>query len=368
MITAVGKDIIARFLAGQLPAAFSHVAIGVGATPTTSSTEDPALSTKTLLDFEALRVPISNASVLKEAGKTRLSFTATLPAEDRYEFSEVGVYSAESNSLLTTARDQIITTFSDAEGWADQSGVDIGTDHFASGVDLIIANSSAATASFVKSDDPAFLYPDRGLQRARLGSDCLILKGGYSTISGTAYDPVTNLTGFTTSGAHVKLSGTTVDLSTARPDDELKFAFSVADRTYTSAKSVIPDPIDISLQFLSGDATQVASLEYTVPASTLGTNGYVVASKKIKDLKYTSTFSWSAVSQIRLYAKMRAGVGTPNNFWIIADAVRFDSKNQNNPTYGLVSYSLVSNAQQATQVKSTNLESVIEYKINLEVS
>jgi hypothetical protein len=58
---------------------------------------------------------------------------------------------------------------------------------------------------------------------------------------------------------------------------------------------------------------------------------------------------------------------TPANYFIAPDALRFESKNDNNSTYGLVAYSPVSNLDGAPQVKSYGLESQIEYKIPLEV-
>ena len=127
MITTKGKGIVARALAGQLDSAFSYIALGVGAKPSTPPSvtvrtaaewtslnptlasgewgmesdtkyvkkgngstawnslgyigsgiqyEDSSLKNKTKLDFEALRIPISGASVLYEGGdrkSTRLN-------------------------------------------------------------------------------------------------------------------------------------------------------------------------------------------------------------------------------------------------------------------------------------------------------
>ena len=97
MITNKGKSIIGKYMLGQAPAYASYLAIGCGPQPL--QTEDVAddFATKTNLDFEMFRVPISSRGFVNENGIDKIVLTAELPTEERYEITEVGLYSAGSN-------------------------------------------------------------------------------------------------------------------------------------------------------------------------------------------------------------------------------------------------------------------------------
>jgi hypothetical protein len=61
MITNDGKEIIAKFLLGQVPSFATHLSIGCGATPLNGTDNYPSnLHAKQRMDFEMLRVPISS--------------------------------------------------------------------------------------------------------------------------------------------------------------------------------------------------------------------------------------------------------------------------------------------------------------------
>jgi hypothetical protein len=72
MITNTGKSIIAKYLLGQAPAYASYIAIGCGATPLDTADEIGDYSTKTNLDFEMFRVPISSRGFVNENGVDKL--------------------------------------------------------------------------------------------------------------------------------------------------------------------------------------------------------------------------------------------------------------------------------------------------------
>lgn len=50
-----------------------------------------------VLDFEMFRVPISSRGYINDNGVNKIVFTAELPSEERYEISEIGLYSAGAN-------------------------------------------------------------------------------------------------------------------------------------------------------------------------------------------------------------------------------------------------------------------------------
>jgi hypothetical protein len=53
---------------------------------------------KEVLDFEMFRVPIISRGYVNDGGIDKLVLTADLPTEERYEISEIGIFSAGSNS------------------------------------------------------------------------------------------------------------------------------------------------------------------------------------------------------------------------------------------------------------------------------
>ncbi len=108
MITETGKNILAKYLIGQAPAYASYIAIGCGSRPLDPGAPIQDYTQKELLDFEMFRVPIVSRGYVTELDNndepvSKVVFTAELPTEERYEITEIGVYSAASNpSALNT--------------------------------------------------------------------------------------------------------------------------------------------------------------------------------------------------------------------------------------------------------------------------
>jgi hypothetical protein len=125
MITNTGRNILAKYLIGQAPAYASHIAIGCGPKPLASDGVLGDYSAYKALDFEMLRVPIISRGYVNESGIPKIVFTAELPTTERYEISEVGVFSSGSNPSAGTSDSKALFTFSDSENWQyhNSSGV-----------------------------------------------------------------------------------------------------------------------------------------------------------------------------------------------------------------------------------------------------
>jgi hypothetical protein len=116
MITNSGKEVLSKYLLGQAPAYATHIAVGCGAMPLDPDDLLPGnIELKQTLDFEMLRVPISSRGFVEEDGVTKISLTAQLPTENRYEISEIGLWSAGNNSLARGFDSRIIFDFE--ENW-----------------------------------------------------------------------------------------------------------------------------------------------------------------------------------------------------------------------------------------------------------
>jgi hypothetical protein len=117
MITNTGKNIIGKYLLGQAPAFASYIALGCGSKPLLTGNPYGDYSNKTSLDFEMLRVPISSRGFVNEDGVSKLVLTAELPSEERYEISEIGIFSAGSNSAAGAYDSKTVLAFTQTENW-----------------------------------------------------------------------------------------------------------------------------------------------------------------------------------------------------------------------------------------------------------
>lgn len=118
MITNQGKEVIAKYLLGEAPAYASHISIGCGAKPLDANDTYPSASViaeKEIMDFEMTRVPIVSRGFVDDAGTTKIAFTAELPKDNRYDITEVGLWSAGANNLAVNSDSHIIFSF--GEPW-----------------------------------------------------------------------------------------------------------------------------------------------------------------------------------------------------------------------------------------------------------
>ena len=122
MITNIGKNLLAKYLVGQTPSYASHIAVGCGTKPvvsdyTFSSEELTLLKNKESLDFEMFRAPIISRGFVNENGLSKVVLTAELPTEERYEITEVGIFSAGSNPVAGSFDSRVVYSFADTDNW-----------------------------------------------------------------------------------------------------------------------------------------------------------------------------------------------------------------------------------------------------------
>lgn len=117
MITNKGKEIIAKYLLGTTPAYASYMAFGCGQKPLANGAASVDYSEKELLNFEMFRVPISSRGYVKEDGVNKIVFTAELPTQERYEITEIGIYSAGGNPSASGFDSRSLLLFTEEEEW-----------------------------------------------------------------------------------------------------------------------------------------------------------------------------------------------------------------------------------------------------------
>jgi hypothetical protein len=383
MITNKGKDIIGKYLLGQAPAYASYIAVGCGAKPLEPyvSGAIPDYSAKQTLDFEMFRIPISSRGFIDDDGVSKIVLTGELPTEERYEITEVGIFSAKSNSLAGTTDSKNLYAFTTNENWKinGASSVVAIPERLDSEIfPNIIRDSFSGVARDIfqtNADNQIFTFDNRESrhERSRFLNNMIILRGNSSVISSSS--PI-----WTATGNFIQLSSTSADLSKNSLDDELRFAFSILSKDGTV--SAVPNYMNVKIiiEFSSSTSPGVTSkmqinLDHNNTAGSLNnfnTNRYFVVNKKIEDLKTSSGFPWKAVDTVKVYAEIKSGASSANaaddDYYVALDALRLENTTSENALYGLTGYSVIRNLAGMPIVKNGNTSNYIEFRFAMDVS
>ncbi len=387
MITDIGKKIIGKYLIGQAPAYASYIAIGCGPTPLNTNDVTEDFSDKKSLDFEMFRVPISSRGFVNENGIDKIVFTAELPTEERYEISEIGLYSAGANPSAGVYDSKTIFAFTTTENWQyATTAATTSIQSFVTPLDTAGDNviSVANPVFSTNADNTIFFNPSRSskYERCRFLNNIICMQGDTSDLtlsedSGPTLDHFVIENG----SSHIRLTGANIDLSKNSPKDELKLAFSLINKDGNSAS--IPETIRVLVEFSSPDGTQYARFEAEVNQGSSGnlensiadfqTNRYFVISKELQDLYKTENFSWEVATVVKIYACIitdeSGQFNVPSDHYYIAlDALRLENTQTVNPLYGLTGYSIVKNQDEETVIKSPNTSNYVEFRFSVGVS
>ena len=388
MITNTGKNILAKYLVGQAPAYASYIAVGCGPKPvasnyTFSPSELSDMQSKETLDFEMFRVPIISRGYVTENGTPKIVLTAELPTEERYEISEVGVYSAGSNPSAGTNDSKTIYAFTQNENWEYHSAtsatsipiiyepLDPAEDNV---IDVEAIRGEDTPVFQTNADNRVFTDQDRTsrYERCRFLNNIVALRGDSSTMS---LDPENHLT--VDSGNHIHLNGVSLDFNRNAPTDQIKLAFSVINKDGDAPSGVVPENVKLLLEFASEDvfgAGEFARLEINLDNGTesnehdFSSNRYVVVTKQLQDLYKSAGFSWNSVNIVKVYASVTYQGQPSDQFYVCLDAARFENITDINPLYGLTGYSVIKNADDETIIKRSNTTNFIEFRFSMDVA
>ena len=383
MITNKGKTIIGKYLLGQAPSFASYIAVGCGAKPLNPyvSGSLPDYSETSELEFEMFRVPIISKGFVDTDGVSKMVLTAELPTEERYEITEIGIYSASSNSLVGSADSKSIFAFTSTEDW--KVGVSTAIPSITEPLDdpllpNIIKDSIGGinTTIFKTNANNSTLNNTNRVarnERSRFLNNMILMRGDSSTFTTSSQHLVP-------SGSFISLSNTSTDFSKNSPKDELRLAFSVINKNGTDPditnKMAAKVLIEFSSSKNSGEYSRMEAIVNHV--STVGsnynfnTNRYFVVKQKLEELNTTSGFTWKSVDTVKIYSSILTGTSTANTpsdtHYIALDALRLENKNQENPLYGLTGYSIVRTVGALPIIKGSNTSNYIEFRFGLDVS
>ena len=386
MITDKGKSIISKYLLGQIPSYGSYIAVGCGARPLEPYVSGglPDYSSKTELDFEMLRVPVSSKGIVNEDGISKIVLTAELPTEERYEITEVGIYSAGFNPIVGSSNSKSLLSFTQFENWKIDGSTTLNfvseplDDPLIPNIikDFFTVNAQSVELDIFQTnaDNPIFLNDSRYLknERSRFLNNMIVMRGNSSTLTGSTG----SLIG---SGNFIQLSGTSMDLSKYSTSDELRLAFSVLNKDGTD-----PDidtskiAVRILVEFLASSvpsayARMEARVDHVNDNSSydFDVNRYFVVNKELKDINITQGFPWKSVDTVKVYAQVLTGASVADtiddSYYVAIDALRIESKNNLNPAYGLTGYSVIRNVDSLPIIKSPNTSNYIEFRFSVDV-
>lgn len=381
MITNKGKNVLSKFLISQAPAYASYISIGCGPRPLSTILNEPFLdySDQQCMDFEMLRLPIISKGYIKDGVDEKIVFTAELPTDERYEISEVGVWSAGANPSAVGFDSKMLFTFSQNEGWefvdtsaSTQSQIDLVTT-----LDTNQNNIIATTKSAFHFTSTNLIFANANrvqrYERPRILNNSLALVGNISSLSYSGSQMVAG-----NGSDYIKLSGTSVRLNKNAPTDLLKIAFSVMNKDGDNA-AISPDNVKLLVQFRSSaNPTIYANMQIDVDNDSSSDsddaiendfteNRYVVVTKELQDLYTTAGFSWGIVDEVRIYATVREGSSPSSDYYVALDAIRFENVTTQNPLYGLTGYTVQKTEDGSTVIKNQNTKNYIEFRFAINV-
>lgn len=374
MITNTGKEIVAKYLLGTAPAFASYMAFGSGPQPL-GSADSHSFNTyaqKESLDFEMFRVPISSRGYVYEDGVNKLVFTGELPSQEKYEITEIGIYSAGSNPSAAGFDSRNIVLFSQEEAWqsvtASTANIPVVTTALDPGDDNVI--DVAHDVFQANSDNRIFYRNNRNdyHERCRFFNNVILVAGDFSSIKDATSS--TNLS----SAYHILKTGTSINLSQNSLSDKIKIAFSVINKSAALTLSTPytgPDSVKIIVDFINTSTKKARLIFNVVDAGNasidFSSNRYYTIEKNISDVVQEDGFSWADVTSLKIYACAVTSNALTDSYYIGLDAIRVENVTTQNPLYGLTAYTVVKNADEQPILKASNTNNYIEYRMSVGV-
>ncbi len=198
-----------------------------------------------------------------------------------------------------------------------------------------------------------------------------MLRGNSSELTTEIVDGVTRLN-VEAGSDHIHLYGTSVDLSKNAPTDELRLAFSIVNRNGGAASSVVPDEVRIMIEFSTSDAQNTgewARFETILSAEDYDfvTNRYYVSTKQLQQLRKSTSFTWSSVNIIKIFACTLVSDTPSSDFYVVLDALRLENVSTTNSLYGLTGYSVIKTIDGTTITKLSNTTNYVEFRFTVDV-
>jgi len=380
MITETGKGILGKYLIGTAPAYASYIAVGCGANAkasgyTFTNDDKAAYSAKGALDFEMFRVPITSRGFIEEDGETKLVFSAEVPTTNRYEITELGIFSAGSNPSAVGYDSRTLYAFTREEPWKYGEEllktIDVPLDNGNSNNNITDANREFPVIQTNATNKLfANIVRQARYEQARYLNNMVMLSSNFSDLSGSTLSSAS-----LANKPKVSLA-TRLDLSQNSPLDELKLAISVVD--VESETGTAPAKVRIVAEFTTIDDSGSLRFNFESVSGALSSSRYQVLTATLGSgvPDPGGNFLWSKVNNVNFYA---AAINSSNQLledddlpthYVSLDALRLENVSSQNPLYGLTGYTVIRNSENGFArpiVKLPNTSAMIEFRLGIGV-
>jgi hypothetical protein len=360
-----------------------------------ANAEIVATPTGTTFEIESTETGTYTSGGIATVYVPKIVLTGQLPAEERYEITELGLYSAESNPSAIGFDSRTLYSFNTNEAWeyhkSDDTKVLIpkintrlnsGLAEIDVDTDGIVGYDTDDKAFMANADNVTFneeLRQNR-LERPRFYNNTIIVRGDMSDLEMVDGHLVVN-----NPSDHIHNNNITIDLSRSSAIDEIRVAFYVINK---AADSSVPDAVRLLVEFSNEDTANAASpdkytrVEVQVNHSTTPSAGeqdftenrYFVVNVPLKDLYSAGTgFSWTAVNSVRIFATVEDGGVPSDQYYVGLDAIRIENVASVNSLYGLTGYTVMKNDDALTHTnprpiaKEANTSNFVEFRFVADV-
>ena len=331
MITEAGHELIAKYLLGQAPSYASYISFGCGADMEGPLSPDDIL-TKTGLNFELMRVPISSKAYFSDPvvddisgemidERKIISLVGQLPFDSGMSINEVAVWSDSSNALASSDS-RMICSFTDQENWMWKNSPEgrVSPEYISNALSELplpqedgnIDTSSLPSVFACSNQNPTLIVENRmneGQGTRYLNRNIMVGEGTQT----------------------IFLEGKSVDLSSNSSKDELRFAFAMYPER--ASHSGVFDNIDLKITFMKEHDNPETAATIDIPGGAFGY--YNILRAPLSTITYAEAFTWKQVQMIQIEAT------TPTGWYFAPDALRFDNISTLNPLYKMTGYTQV---------------------------
>jgi hypothetical protein len=395
LITNTGKNIIGKYLLGQAPSYASYIALGTGRRPINNSTAFGDYRDQTEMEFEALRVPItSRGYVVDELGNSQLVFSADIPGDQRYEFTEIGIFSGKSNPAAGILDSRVLYTFGQSENWEYHTkqfsrGIITETGLLNNGqpqsiIDLRDTEGNPVPVFRTNSDNQIFntrIRLDR-YERPRFLDRAIVIAGDMSYIDSDGDVLFVKPEDTEYYGTHIHLAGISPNFNRNSALDELRLSFSLIDKD--ELQTIDPERVRILVEFASSDSidpSNYARFEVDIakddPDVIFENNRHFVEKRTLEQLVKSPGFTWNTINIVKIYVSVfeldeyDEEEILSDNFYVVLDGMRLENVQSQNPLYGLTGYTVIKNENDEGTaepiVKESNVSNAVEFRFGMDI-
>lgn len=393
------------FVIGQLVTISGISGATIGGVTATSFNQSYTVTAITTTTFTAIPytaiAPTSSATSARTGTAigyvNKISFTAELPLEDRYEITELALWSDLNNPIPSGIDSKNIFNFSrNQESWQyylSSSGNVYNLTYVSSSLDtgatvvnsntnnIVFATSPAIKALLTNSDNVFFNNATLDgnsktrltrYERPRFLDDAIILAADMSKFNINSGTTVPNDLDTTVNNDYLSISGIKFgNLDTNSTSDEFILAYSLINKNAVPTTSFATiESVNFMIEFLTNTG-KFARYHFKQRSTSLSeTNRYQTIKVSLGDSTNSqkdSLFKWSDATSAKIYASIQDSSGNQLTDYALAlDGLNFNNKNNlNNANYGMVAYVPVKNTSAEALIKTSNSSNLIEFRLIL---